>query len=319
MSVPAGNGRRPEPPRLLDPAARAQLSAAEARLAELFARAPAPRGLDDRGLARVRARLRGHPRGGRPRAWRVGLAAGGLLLGLAGAGMAARYAGLPLPLYTPLVDRAPAPPAPRRRGPVITPHAPALLTPPAAPPPTAATPSPPAAAAAPSPLPAALAAPSPPPAQPPAAPPPAAPSPPPPSPVAAIRGAPRAPQARRVASAPPPVLLPPTSPPEAPPPAQPPPASPSVAPPPVLLPPLEPVVPVATDPAPSAIATASPPEDDRGASALASEAGLLQEALLRLRRDRDGEAALEVLDRYAAFHPAGVLAPEARRATTSSG
>jgi hypothetical protein len=271
MSGPVG-GRRAQPARLLDPSARAQLTGAEARLAELFARAPTPQGLDDHGLARVHARLRGPARSTLLRAWRVGLAAGALLTGMVGVGLAARYAGLPLPFVSAV--RAPAPPPrarPPRPSPPPAPPAPAVVAPPPAPPAPAV--------AAPPPLPPGQA-----PVFVPARP-------------ASVR-----PFARGSAPHPRPLAIVA--------PVRPVPADPSPQ-----APPLPPLAPPSL-PSPSAAppAPASLPEPERPPVALASEASLLQEALGHLRLERDGRAALEVLDRYAAFHPAGVLAPEAARA-----
>jgi tetratricopeptide (TPR) repeat protein len=47
---------------------------------------------------------------------------------------------------------------------------------------------------------------------------------------------------------------------------------------------------------------------------LAEETRLLARALTSLRRDRDGAAALAVLDRYRSTFPVGLLRPEAARA-----
>ena len=121
----------------------------------------------------------------------------------------------------------------------------------------------------------------------------------PPSPAPPARPAPRR-RALAVTNPPPPPRA--VEPPPEPAPALAPPPASALTPPPVT--PLPP-------PATFQRTTPLPP---RGPAALASEAALLQEALGHLRRERDGGAALAVLDRYATRHPGGVLAPEAARA-----
>lgn len=331
--------------RLLDREARGELAGATGALAALMRAVPPPVGLDQQQLGRVRRRLGWvRPR----RTWRRGrLAFMATLLGLgsAGAVFAAHLAGWPLPveLHAPWHRSAPAHRG-RRGHPTLTPEVQSPAAPPAAeigsednvqpgteePPSSAPVTGTAVGATLPAPFPSAtrpsgtgasIASAPPPPAAPTSIPSTA------PSRgahVALPGGSPARPSgathaANRLAMAGPARQAPrPSSRPDDPlaafsaPLAPPPSATPSSAtPPPAVIPertsvadPLWPEPPVAPP-------AAAPP---RTRAALAEESALLAEALGHLRRERDGAAAIAVLDRYSLRYPQGLLRAEADRA-----